>query len=109
MEIKRKNLEVKGIRFSAVVDDKEVGRVFLYILHNDIRNKKFGYFEDLFVEKEYRRQGIGSQLIKELIDLAKENNCYKIVATSRHGKDKVHEVYKKIGFADFGKEFKMYL
>lgn len=109
MKINHKKLEVKGIRISAEVDGKEVGRAFLYILHNDIRNKRFGYFEDLFVEEEYRGKKIGGKIIDDMINLAKENNCYKIVGTSRYGRDKVHEIYKKIGFEDFGKEFKMYL
>ncbi len=88
---------------------REIGRAFLYILKNDLRDQPFGYFEDLFVDENYRKQGVGTKIIKELIKLAKENNCYKIVATSRHESENVHRLYKKIGFEDFGKEFKIYI
>ena len=109
MKISHKKLDVKGVRISAEADGREIGRAFLFILHNDIRNKRFGYFEDLFVEEEYRKKGIGKNIIDDMVNLAKENNCYKIVGTSRYGRDRVHEIYEKIGFTDFGKEFKMYL
>jgi len=109
MRVYHKNINAQGIRVSANDGDKEVGRVFLYVLKNDLRPRPFGYLEDLFVDANYRKQGIGTKLIEEAIRLAKTNKCYKIVATSRHESENVHRLYKKIGFEDFGKEFKMYL
>ena len=108
MKINYKNSDVKGIRISAEDDGKEIGRIFLYILKNDLREEPFGYLEDLFVDENYRKKGVGSKLIEEVIRLAKEKKCYKIVATARHEKENVHRLYKKLGFEDFGKEFKMY-
>lgn len=109
MQINHKNINTQGIRVSANDGDKEIGRAFLYILKNDLRDEPFGYFEDLFVDANYRKQGIGTKLIDEVIRLAKIHNCYKIVATSRYESENVHGLYKKIGFDDFGKEFKIYL
>jgi len=109
MEIKYKNINIQGIRISAEDGGKEIGRAFLSVLKNDLRDEPFGYLEDLFVDENYRKQGIGTKLTKEVIRLAKTHNCYKIVATSRYESENVHRLYKKIGFKDFGKEFKMYL
>jgi GNAT superfamily N-acetyltransferase len=109
MQINHKKIKSEGIRISAEDKSKEIGRAFLYILKNDLRNQPLGYLEDLFVDENYRKQGIGTKLIEEVIRLAKTHNCYKIVATSRYESENVHRLYKKIGFEDFGKEFKMYL
>jgi GNAT superfamily N-acetyltransferase len=109
MQISHKNINVQGIRVSVKEGNKEIGRAFLYILKNNLKKKPFGYLEDLFVDERFRRQGIGTKIIKEVINLARENNCYKIVATARYANENVHRLYKRLGFKDFGKEFKMYL
>lgn len=109
MNINHKNLNVQGIRISVEDNGKEIGRAFLYILKNDLHAEPFGYMEDVFVDENYRKAGMGMKLVEEVIRLAKEKNCYKIVATSRYGKESVHRLYEKLGFEDFGKEFKMYL
>ncbi len=109
MQINHKKINIECVRVSAEDGGKEIGRAFLYILKNNLRDEPFGYFEDLFVNENFRGQGVGTKLIKEIIRLAKDNNCYKIVATARYEKENVHGLYKKIGFEDFGKEFKMYL
>jgi len=61
------------------------------------------------VEEDFRGKGIGTKIINEVIELAKKNKCYKIVATSRHERPKVHALYERFGFENFGFEFKMYL
>jgi GNAT superfamily N-acetyltransferase len=109
MNINHKNLDVQGIKISIKDNGKEIGRAFLYILKNDLRAEPFGYMEDVFVDENYRKAGMGTKLVEEVIRLAKEKNCYKIVATSRYGKENVHRLYEKLGFKDFGKEFKVYL
>lgn len=107
MEIKKKTIEGKGIRFSAEVDGKEVGRAFLYILFNDLHKKPFGFLEDVYIDENLRGQGIGTQLLNKVINEAKRNECYKLVATSRHFRDKVHKLYKRLGFKDQGIEFRL--
>lgn len=109
MNIKQKIIQARGIKLFIEQDGKEIARVFLYIMKNDLRDQPFGYMEDVFVDENQRGKGLATELVKKLIDLAKENNCYKIVCTSRHGKEKVHQLYEKIGFKNFGIEFKMYL
>ena len=109
MDIKHKQINATGIKLYIEQDDKEIARAFLYILKNDSREQPFGFMEDVFVHENYRGQGLAGELIKKLIKVAKENNCYKIVGTSRHEREKVHRLYEKAGFKDFGVEFKMYL
>jgi len=107
MKAKKKEMKVKGIRFSTEVDGKEVARAFLYILFNDLHKKPFGFLEDVYVNESLRGQGIGTQLLNEIIEEAKRNECYKIVATSRHSRTKVHKLYKHLGFKNQGIEFRL--
>jgi len=109
MKIKSKFVKTKGIKFYIEDKGKEIARAYLYLIKNDFRKCHYGFIEDVYVEEEYRHQGLSSNLHKELIKAAKKNKCYKIVANSRYSHKKVHQFYKKLGFKDFGKEFKMYL
>ncbi len=88
-------------------DGREIGRAYLYILKNDLHDRPFGFMEDVFVEEEYRSQGLGAKMIEELIKTAKENDCYKLIGTSRNERPKVHALYSRLGFKDWGKEFRM--
>ena len=63
--------------------------------------------EDVYVDEEYRGQKVGTALVDMVIEKARDIGCYKLLATSRHSRPKVHELYKKIGFKDSGLEFRM--
>ena len=54
-----------------------------------------GLIEDVAVNKNYRGQGIGKKLVKELIKIGNEKNCDKIVLSSS---EKNSKFYEKIGF-----------
>lgn len=54
-----------------------------------------GLIEDVAVSENYRGQGIGKKLVKELIKIGNEKNCDKIVLSSS---EKNSKFYEKIGF-----------
>lgn len=89
------------------MDGKTVGRAYLYVLSNDLHTQPFGLLEDVYVEPEYRGQGIATVLIERVIKVAHSLDCYKLIATSRYSREKVHEMYERLGFQDYGKEFRM--
>lgn len=96
-----------GFRFSVERDDREVGRAYLYIMTNDLHSEPFGLMEDVWVSPDYRGRRIGSELVKAVVAQAREQQCYKLIATSRHCRPKVHVLYKKLKFTDHGVEFRM--
>jgi GNAT superfamily N-acetyltransferase len=61
----------------------------------------------VFVEPDHRGDEIGTTLVKRVIAEAKRRRCYKLIATSRHTRDRVHALYARLGFTDHGKEFRM--
>jgi glucosamine-phosphate N-acetyltransferase len=40
---------------------------------------KVGHIEDICVKSQYRNKGFGKLMVKHLVDLAKNNTCYKVV------------------------------
>ncbi|OGH64703.1 MAG: GNAT family N-acetyltransferase [Candidatus Magasanikbacteria bacterium RIFCSPHIGHO2_01_FULL_41_23] len=100
-------LTTKAIRFSENENGKEIGHVYLYLLKNDLHKESFGLIEDLFVVEEYRKKGIGKKLIEALIASAREKGCYKLVSTSRYSRSEIHDWYQRLGFTDYGKEFRL--
>lgn len=108
MNIKKQIIHKKYvIKFIAEDDDKEVGRAYLYLIHNDLHEEPYGLLEDVFVDGEYRSQGIGRELVLAVIEEAKVQKCYKLIGTSRYSRENVHRFYKSLGFKDHGIEFRI--
>lgn len=96
-----------GKRFSLQIDGKEVARAYLYLLSNDLHQEPFGFLEDVFVDEDVRGRGLGKEIVEQIIKFAREVGCYKLIATSRTARPKVHHLYSSLGFFEQGKEFRM--
>lgn len=72
-------------------------------VHNNLR--KVGHIEDIIVNEKYRNSGVGTMLISKLVEIGKENNCYKTILEC--GSD-VIQFYKKFGFKEKGTEMCLY-
>lgn len=107
MEIKTNTVEAKGIKFTITENDREIARAYLYIMHNDLHREPFGLLEDVYVAEDNRGKGLGIKLVKRVIEAAKDRGCYKLIATSRKSRSKVHQLYNKLGFQEYGLEFRM--
>ncbi|OGH59509.1 MAG: hypothetical protein A2725_01665 [Candidatus Magasanikbacteria bacterium RIFCSPHIGHO2_01_FULL_33_34] len=105
--IKHEPKDCKSIKIEIEDNGKIGGRAFLYIINNDLHDRPYGLLEDLFVEEDFRGKGFGKKLFEAILELAKENNCYKLTAQSRNERCPVHEFYKKNGMIDYGKNFRI--
>nr|QBK89078.1 MAG: acetyltransferase (GNAT) family protein [Mimivirus LCMiAC02] len=61
-----------------------------------------GHIEDIVVDKNYRKEGLGKQILDKLINYAKGNGCYEVVSNCT---EKNIRFYKKCRF--IRKETKM--
>jgi GNAT superfamily N-acetyltransferase len=86
----------------------EIGYVYLFVMSSK-PNTQFGLLENLFINEKYRGQGFGTQLVEAVVELAKQEKCYKLICTSRYTNEKAHHLYTKTGFIDWGKEFRLNL
>lgn len=93
--------------YVAKEDGKVIGSGLIYYLKNPGHETPFAFLEGVVVDESYRGKGIGSELTKHAIDLAKKRGCYKILLTSKIGKEDVHAFYEKLGFVKWGFEFRM--
>ncbi len=107
MQIKKSEFQSAAVKFTAEENGRVVGRAFLYIIKNDLHPEPYGFMEDLFVEEEFRKQGIGGKLVAAIVEEAKARGCYKLLGTSRLSRPEVHEFYNKFGFKEWGLEFRM--
>lgn len=81
-------------------DEKIVGAITLIIEQKIIHDGKCcGHIEDFVVLEEYRSQGIGSLLIDYVINISKQNNCYKCILDCN---ENLENYYKKKGFIKKG-------
>lgn len=96
-----------GFRLSIDEEGREIAHAYLYLIKNDLHEQPYGLMEDVFVGEGYRGSGIGTKIIEALIQKAKEEKCYKLIGTSRKENKRVHVLYKKIGFQEWGREFRM--
>lgn len=103
-EVKKESFAFK---FIAEENGVAVGRVFLYLLYNDLHEEPFALLEDVFVDTEYRGKGIGGQLVEAALAEAKNQGCYKAICTSRTAKSELHGWYEKKGFMKHGFEFRI--
>ena len=106
-KIEREEHAARGIRFSIAGAEGELARAYLYLMTNDLHDAPFGLLEDVFVAETERGGGLGTALVNEVIAAAREAGCYKLVATSRASRPKVHELYERLGFKNYGVEFRM--
>jgi glucosamine-phosphate N-acetyltransferase len=80
----------------AIIEGKVVGSTTLLIETKFIHNGgKVGHIEDVVVDKEYQKKGIGEKIIMYLLRYAKDQGCYKTILDCT---DEVKPFYEKLGF-----------
>jgi len=85
--------------FVARENGKIIASCYLCIIPNLTRGgKPIGLIENVIVDKEYRRKGIGKNVMKNAVDCAKEQNCYKVLLQSGNNRTEAHEFYSALGF-----------
>jgi GNAT superfamily N-acetyltransferase len=107
LKIERESRPARGIRFSISGERGEIARAYLYVMTNDLHAEPFGLLEDVYVDESQRGSGLGTALVREVIAAAREAGCYKLIATSRASRPRVHELYERLGFTNYGLEFRL--
>jgi GNAT superfamily N-acetyltransferase len=102
-------LSTRAIRFSHDRDGEEVGHAYLYLIHNNLHAEPYGLLEDMYVHEQHRKNRIGAMLLQAILECARREGCYKVIANSRNGveRESVQSWYVRTGFVEHGKEFRM--
>lgn len=75
-----------------------VGFTQLYPNYSSVRATKNWTLNDLYVEKEYRKLGVGKELIMTALNFAKENNAKFVELSTAVDNYTAQSLYEKIGF-----------
>jgi glucosamine-phosphate N-acetyltransferase len=71
-----------------------------------IRNGKYvGHIEDIVVSEKCRSMGIAKKIINDMISLAKEKGCYKVILDCN---TRLSGFYEKLGFKKHGIQMSTY-
>ena len=96
-----------GMKITIHIEGHTIGRVYLYLIYNDLHKEPYGLMEDLYIDTAYRGKGYASMLIHAIIEEAKKQGCYKLIGQSRYGKADIHAMYEKKGVQNHGYNFRM--
>ena len=64
-----------------------------------VRGGRCGVIEDVVVAENFRRRGVASMIITELMEFAKKGGCFKVSLESNNAS---RSIYKTSGFDDGG-------
>lgn len=76
----------------------------LTIIKNLTRSARpYGIIENVVTHPDYRNKGYGTAVLKKAIQIAQENNCYKVVLTTSRKDENTLRFYENAGF-DMGEK-----
>jgi GNAT superfamily N-acetyltransferase len=76
-----------------------VASCILAIIPNLTRGARpYGLIENVVTHPCYRRQGVGTALVRHALAVAWERNCYKVMLLTGRKDEKVFQFYEKAGF-----------
>jgi GNAT superfamily N-acetyltransferase len=85
---------VKKFSVSIYDNDTVIARGYIIINFNE-NDRPFGLIENIWTHPDHRRKGLGSNVMLQLIDLARKYNCYKcLLSCAEHN---LH-FYHHLGF-----------
>lgn len=87
---------------TASIDDKVVGYAGMHHIIDE------GYITNIAVTQAYRRTGVATALMKELIHYAQENDLRMLTLEVRPSNHAAIEFYKKFDFAQEGRRIHYY-
>lgn len=100
----------ESVIFVALDENQPVGFTQLYPKYSSVRLVKNWILNDLFVNPEYRKRGIGETLIKTVMDFAKGQGAVYVQLETAVDNFTAQSLYEQIGFVKQGpdEEFLLY-
>ncbi len=65
--------------------------------------RSFGVIENVVTHRDFRRQGIGTELMRRALQTAWDAGCYKVMLLSGAWREDAHRFYEELGFTRTGK------
>jgi aminoglycoside 3-N-acetyltransferase I len=85
------------IALVAMFGTEVVGGLAAYVLEKFEQDRREIYIYDLAISEAHRRKGLGTRLIKNLQEIAKEKHAYIIFVQADPGDDPAIRLYESLG------------
>jgi GNAT superfamily N-acetyltransferase len=85
----------------AEINSKVVGLVSLVFLPRLNRSKPEAWIPDFIVDQEHRNKGIGRELLKKCIGIARKEKCWRIRLETGLSRKQAQRFYKMMGMKPF--------
>lgn len=96
LDIFARRLRSRVRTYVALLDDRVAGTASLLIEPKFIHNGgTVGHIEDVAVHVAYQHHGVGAALVRHLMDVCREQNCYKVILDCE---ENVIPFYEQLGF-----------
>ncbi len=79
-------------------DDRIVGMISLLYSISTALGGKVATLEDMIIHQDYRRKGLGSELLGRAIEFSKERNCLRLTLLTDFNNDVAIQFYQQFGF-----------
>ncbi len=91
--------------FGGFVDNRLVSACNASVIPNLTRGAQpYAVVENVVTHASHRRQGIGSQVMRRLLDERAHRRCYKIMLMSSVDREGAHHFYELLGFDKTSKQ-----
>ena len=99
----------ESVIFVALVNNQPAGFTQLYPKYSSARAVKNWILNDLYVDKDYRKKGIGNQLITAAADFATDNGAVFIQLETAVDNANAQRLYESMGFVKQGPDEEYFL
>lgn len=93
-EVLQKDVSPFARHLEYVEDSKVIGKLAYSLIYDRME------IDNIYVEEEYRKRGIGTKLMSYVIYLAIENHVVNITLEVRKSNEIARNLYKKFGFRE---------
>ena len=86
-----------GIHKRTSINRKSIiGMATIHIVNN--MGKRIAHVDDVVISDAYRRQGLGTKIMRELMNVAKSRGVSQLRLTSRSARVAANKLYQQMGF-----------
>ncbi|MBK8815490.1 MAG: GNAT family N-acetyltransferase [Methylococcaceae bacterium] len=94
--------------YVAICEENIIGTFTLLIMDNLAHlGTPSAIIEDVAVDPNWQRQGIGKMMMRYALDLCSKKGCYKAALSSNLTRKRAHSFYESLGFEKHGHSFRV--
>jgi len=87
-------------------EDAQIIGFAAFSVRNVVRYPKpIAELDEIYINPNFRKQGVGRKLMESVENKAKELNCYRVYIESQYKHEQGHKFYEALGYKNCGYHF----